>query len=206
MTSTTPIRSADSTAAAESTPHQSSAGDLGDVERRRTAVVGRGAQARIEAFPRSMVSAGHSTSLPVETNSISIDPELKDAWASRRCASPTRTTRRPRLRAFLAGPPGRDHARRRCAKSLARRDRGKRSWSSLIGHLPDGNDPATSVVDKHHRTHDVRNLFICDGSSFVTSGRGQPTMTIQALAFRAADHIGQFASATKFEAAARPPR
>ena len=32
-----------------------------------------------------------------------------------------------------------------------------------------------------------------DGSSFVTSGRGQPTMTIQALAFRAADHIGRFA-------------
>jgi choline dehydrogenase-like flavoprotein len=39
----------------------------------------------------------------------------------------------------------------------------------------------------------VRNLFLCDGSSFVTSGRGQPTMTIQALAFRAADHIGRFA-------------
>jgi choline dehydrogenase-like flavoprotein len=56
-----------------------------------------------------------------------------------------------------------------------------------------GNDPAESVVDKYHRAHDVRNLFICDGSSFVTSGRGQPTMTIQALAFRAAEHIGQFA-------------
>jgi choline dehydrogenase-like flavoprotein len=39
----------------------------------------------------------------------------------------------------------------------------------------------------------VRNLFICDGSSFVSSGRGQPTMTIQALAFRAAGHIAQSA-------------
>jgi choline dehydrogenase-like flavoprotein len=35
----------------------------------------------------------------------------------------------------------------------------------------------------------VSNLFIVDGSSFVTSGRGQPTMTIQALAFRAGEHI-----------------
>jgi choline dehydrogenase-like flavoprotein len=35
----------------------------------------------------------------------------------------------------------------------------------------------------------VPNLFIVDGSSFVTSGSGQPTMTIQALAFRAADAI-----------------
>jgi choline dehydrogenase-like flavoprotein len=52
-----------------------------------------------------------------------------------------------------------------------------------------GNDPATSVVDKYHRSHDVPNLFICDGSSLVTSGRGQPTMTIQALAFRAAEYI-----------------
>jgi choline dehydrogenase-like flavoprotein len=43
----------------------------------------------------------------------------------------------------------------------------------------------------------VPNLFICDGSSFVTSGRGQPTMTIQALAFRAAEHIGRFAKANE---------
>jgi choline dehydrogenase-like flavoprotein len=57
-----------------------------------------------------------------------------------------------------------------------------------------GNDPASSVVDRYHRAHDVPNLFICDGSSFVTSGRGQPTETIQALAFRAAEHIGRFAS------------
>jgi choline dehydrogenase-like flavoprotein len=52
-----------------------------------------------------------------------------------------------------------------------------------------GNDPKTSVINSDHRTHDVKNLFLCDGSSLVTSGRGQPTMTIEALAFRAADRI-----------------
>jgi choline dehydrogenase-like flavoprotein len=56
-----------------------------------------------------------------------------------------------------------------------------------------GNDPKTSVIDRYHRTHDVRNLFLCDGSSLVTSGRGQPTMTIMALAFRAGEHIANFA-------------
>jgi len=45
------------------------------------------------------------------------------------------------------------------------------------------------VVDKYHRAHDVPNLFIVDGSSFVTGGRNHPTMTISALAFRAADHL-----------------
>ncbi len=61
----------------------------------------------------------------------------------------------------------------------------------LLGTARMGNDPRDSVVDRYHRAHDVPNLFICDGSSFVTSGRGQPTMTIQALAFRAAEHIAR---------------
>ena len=52
-----------------------------------------------------------------------------------------------------------------------------------------GNDPKTSVVNKFHRAHDVPNLFIVDGSTLVTGGRNHPTMTIQALAFRAAEHI-----------------
>jgi choline dehydrogenase-like flavoprotein len=56
-----------------------------------------------------------------------------------------------------------------------------------------GNNPKTSVVDKYHRTHDVKNLFLVDGSSFVTGGRGQPTMTIQALAFRAAEYMANAA-------------
>jgi choline dehydrogenase-like flavoprotein len=56
-----------------------------------------------------------------------------------------------------------------------------------------GNDRATSVTDSDHRAHDIPNLFIVDGSSLVTSTRGQPTMTIQALAFRAADRISHLA-------------
>src|SRR5690606_14023730 len=63
----------------------------------------------------------------------------------------------------------------------------------LLGTCRMGDDPATSVVDRFHRSHDISNLFICDGSSFVTSGRGQPTMTIMALAFRAAEHIARAA-------------
>src|SRR5438067_8943397 len=59
----------------------------------------------------------------------------------------------------------------------------------LLGTCRMGSDPKTSVINSDHRTHDVKNLFLCDGSSLVTSGRGQPTMTIEALAFRAADRI-----------------
>jgi len=59
----------------------------------------------------------------------------------------------------------------------------------LLGTCRMGNDPKTSVINTDHRSHDVKNLFLCDGSSLVSSGRGQPTLTIQALAYRAADRI-----------------
>jgi choline dehydrogenase-like flavoprotein len=76
-----------------------------------------------------------------------------------------------------------------------KREPGGLASQHLLGTCRMGKDPKTSVIDADHRTHDVPNLFIVDGSSFVTSGRGQPTMTIQALAFRAADRITQLAKA-----------
>jgi choline dehydrogenase-like flavoprotein len=59
----------------------------------------------------------------------------------------------------------------------------------LLGTARMGEDPATSVVDQFGRSHDVPNLFIVDGSMFVTSGGVNPTNTICALALRCAAHI-----------------
>ena len=58
-----------------------------------------------------------------------------------------------------------------------------------------GTNPSKSVVDSFGRTHDVPNLFVVDGSNFVTSARQQPTATIQALAYRSADHMTRMAKA-----------
>jgi choline dehydrogenase-like flavoprotein len=52
-----------------------------------------------------------------------------------------------------------------------------------------GNDPATSVVNPWGRSHDVKNLFVVDGSIFVTGGAVNPANTIQALALYIADAI-----------------
>jgi len=52
-----------------------------------------------------------------------------------------------------------------------------------------GDDPATSVVDRHNQAHDVPNLYIADSSSLPTGGGVNPTSTIQALAARCAEHI-----------------
>ncbi|MCC6347424.1 MAG: GMC family oxidoreductase [Nitrospirales bacterium] len=59
----------------------------------------------------------------------------------------------------------------------------------LLGTCRMGNDPVNSVVDKWGCTHDISNLFICDGSVFVTGGAVNPSLTIQALATRTAEHI-----------------
>ena len=58
-----------------------------------------------------------------------------------------------------------------------------------LGTARMGDDPNTSVIDKWCRSHDVSNLFIIDGSVFVTSGTTTPTSTIQAIALRTADYI-----------------
>jgi choline dehydrogenase-like flavoprotein len=52
-----------------------------------------------------------------------------------------------------------------------------------------GSDRSTSVVDAFGRTHDIPNLFICDGSILPTQGSANPGLTIQALAARTADYL-----------------
>lgn len=59
----------------------------------------------------------------------------------------------------------------------------------LLGTARCGDDPATSVVDQFGRSHDVPNLYILDGSVFVTGSSVNPTPTIVAFAARAIEHM-----------------
>ena len=47
------------------------------------------------------------------------------------------------------------------------------------------------VVNKWGQTHDIKNLFVSDGSQFTTGAAENPTLTIVALAMRQADHIAR---------------
>jgi choline dehydrogenase-like flavoprotein len=71
-------------------------------------------------------------------------------------------------------------------------------WSAertahLLGTCRMGSDRRDSVVDADCRSHDVRNLFICDGSVFPTGTAVNPSLTIEAIAARTADRIREFA-------------
>ncbi|MCW1838890.1 GMC family oxidoreductase [Prosthecomicrobium hirschii] len=59
----------------------------------------------------------------------------------------------------------------------------------LLGTARMGDDPETSVVDRWNRVHDVPNLMIVDGSTFVTGSSVNPALTTAAVALRAADRL-----------------
>ncbi|MBI5685066.1 MAG: GMC family oxidoreductase [Verrucomicrobia bacterium] len=52
-----------------------------------------------------------------------------------------------------------------------------------------GNDPKTSVTNKHGQLHDIPNIFVADGSLHVTNGGFNPVLTIMALGYWVGDYI-----------------
>jgi choline dehydrogenase-like flavoprotein len=133
---------------------------------------------------------GHTSSLPVETNRVDLDPELKDAWGLPAVRVTFKEHEHDRRLQKYFGERGNELLTAAGAtKVWGGGDVPEEPGGSvhLLGTCRMGNDPNTSVVDKDNRVHGMPNLFVVDGSSLVTCGRGQPTLTIQALAFRAAD-------------------
>ncbi|MGC3957382.1 MAG: GMC family oxidoreductase [Verrucomicrobiota bacterium] len=63
------------------------------------------------------------------------------------------------------------------------------SLGHQVGTCKFGEDPKTSVLDLNCRAHDVDNLYVVDGSFFVSSGAVNPTLTIVANALRVGDHL-----------------
>ncbi len=68
----------------------------------------------------------------------------------------------------------------------------------LLGGARMGKDPTQFVVNEFCRSHDISNLYICDASVFVTSGGGNPTETIMAIAARTAEHIVEQANTQQY--------
>jgi choline dehydrogenase-like flavoprotein len=58
-----------------------------------------------------------------------------------------------------------------------------------VGTARMGNDPRSSVVNRFNQAHDVKNIFVTDGASWVSSGNQNPTLTMMAITVRACDYI-----------------
>ncbi|MBA3796276.1 MAG: GMC family oxidoreductase, partial [Chloroflexi bacterium] len=129
--------------------------------------------------------------LPSDANTVTLDPEERDAdglpvarvtfaWGENDRALQADGVTRSREIADAAG-----------AEVTWMAD----DTAHLMGACRMGSDRATSVVDRWCRSWDVPNLFVCDGSVFVTSGAVNPSLTIQAIAARTARYIAARATA-----------
>ena len=143
-------------------------------------------------FRRTIIIMGPSQEMPVFASRVQVDPQVRDHWSIP-----------------VARLSGLDHPynielcrfasdkaelwlKEAGAMRTVRRQK-TQQWLSAGQHQAGtcrmGNDPQTSVVDKHCKLHDVDNVFVIDASVHVTNGGFNPVLTIMAIAYYAADYI-----------------
>jgi choline dehydrogenase-like flavoprotein len=134
---------------------------------------------------------GFGEVLPRYENAVSIDPEVKDKWGI------------PVLRfSFKFGDNEKKMAADMAdtAKEIfeeagievvsSNRNILTEGWSiHELGTSRMGSDPKTSVLNQYQQSHDVKNLFVVDGSSHVSASCQNPTWTIMALCWRSCEHL-----------------
>jgi choline dehydrogenase-like flavoprotein len=52
-----------------------------------------------------------------------------------------------------------------------------------------GDDPKRSALNRFNQMHEVKNVFVVDGSAFPNASEKNPTLTILALSWRATDYL-----------------
>jgi choline dehydrogenase-like flavoprotein len=142
-----------------------------------------------ERFAQSSLLAVIGEDLPEEHNRVELDPKLKDSNGIPAPKVFYKLSQNSRKQL--------DHAIRNAERVLRAAGAHKvianpllrgGGWH-LMGTARMGSNPKRSVVDGNGQAHDADNLFIVDGSVFVTGAAVNPTPTIQALALRTADYI-----------------
>jgi choline dehydrogenase-like flavoprotein len=142
-------------------------------------------------FGRSITVLGPVQEMPVFDCRIEVDPTVTDHWGIPVARlSGRRHPHDLEIGRFLASK----------AELWLKETGATRTWLRLpgtgvsggqhqAGTCRMGQDPKTSVVNRHCQLHDVDNVFVIDGSVHVTNGGFNPVLTIMALAYWASKHI-----------------
>ncbi|MCZ6659477.1 MAG: GMC family oxidoreductase [Gammaproteobacteria bacterium] len=160
---------------------------------------GRGFKDYLRTFPRQVAMIGFLEDLPVETNRVDLDPDVKDGHG----LPVPRITHKQHAN-DLAMMSWYTDRMREIGEAAGAVDSWvpdapftnlteKKAMPGAAGHFHGtcrmGDNPKSSVVDRWCRSHDVKNLWVVDGSFFPTSGGYNPTLTILANAYRVANHF-----------------
>lgn len=146
-------------------------------------------------FGRSLSVSFMANQVPQRDNRIELHPRVKDKWG-RPCAYVIKSWHEHDVHLMniyaeqcadvlrLGVPGGRSPSFGGIGNDIL-----ARMANHILGGARFGADPADSVLDLHCRAWNFDNLYVTDGSFMPTSGSGNPTLTIQANAFRVADHL-----------------
>jgi choline dehydrogenase-like flavoprotein len=124
---------------------------------------------------------------PREENCVTIDRREVDAVGLPRLSIMHRYTRRDEQRRRMLVRRAKRILRRVGAWSFYTHN--LKTFSHVIGTVRMGVDPATSPLDGYCRFRGLENLLVVDGSALPTGGGINPSLTIAAVALRAADHL-----------------
>ena len=146
-------------------------------------------------FLRSIWLYATCHTLPRVENRVDVDPEVRDE----RGVPVSRITfhqhaRNVEQEQFMAERCAellREAGAKRVVKPRIVRESQSGISTHQLGSCRMGKDPAASVTDSNGRVHSVPNLYLADGSLLVNSGGSNPSLTIQALAYRVASKIVQ---------------
>lgn len=145
-----------------------------------------------ERFDRHVFCAIQADDLPVASNRVTLDDQVRDS--SGLAGAKVHYDLHPNTRSLLefGSTKLQEIATAAGAKSLDLQPMDERfsqpGWH-LMGTCRMSDDPTKGVVDRWNRVWDTPGLVVCDGSSMVTGGAGNPTSTIGALALRCAERL-----------------
>jgi glucoside 3-dehydrogenase (cytochrome c) catalytic subunit len=124
-------------------------------------------------------------------NQVELDPAIKDAWGIPVLKFNYRFGDNELKMAKDMADTAEEMLKAAGAEDISvRRDVLTEGWSiHELGTARMGNDPKSSVTNSFGQTHDVKNVFVVDGSIFVSASCQNPTWTILALCWRAMDHL-----------------
>jgi len=149
-------------------------------------------------FPRILPLVSVMEDLPMMSNRVDLDPDVRDDWG---LPVPRITHRQhpndlamyrwfeQRMIDIAEAAGARDVWPAGGPYTLVDETSAMPGSVHLHGTCRMGNDPESSVTDRWCRSHDVRNLWITDCSVFPTSAGYNPTLTLMANAYRVADHM-----------------
>jgi choline dehydrogenase-like flavoprotein len=131
--------------------------------------------------------------LPRYENHVTIDKAVKDAWGIPALHIEHKYTENEFAMAKDSMDVGEELCHNAGFEVLAKHWEMVPPGESIheLGGCRMGANPKTSVLNAYNQSHDIKNLFVVDGSAFVSGGSQNPTLTISALAIRSAEYMAE---------------